>query len=157
MVKEAAALLRASGLKTDDLYVSIRLPFSGSFSGQSYLMLPTHCARTLTVVMLGDEDAAKDEELRTNTLQETGNIILNAVVGSLGNLLKQDIAFSPPSYAEETFRSVLNGGQNEDDVVMVARTGFLVKELYIQGEVLIIFDHEAFGDMLRVLQRMTPD
>src|ERR1035437_5094221 len=79
---------------------SVQMSFSGSLKGDVALVFPSDSAVKLVALLTGDKGSNCDVDgIRAATLEETGNIILNGVVGSIANLLRQSISFSLPYYS----------------------------------------------------------
>jgi chemotaxis protein CheC len=80
----------------------VRLDFSGSFSGSAELIFPTESASALVSLLTGeDRDSPDLDEVKIGTLTEVGNIVINGVLGSISNLLKQQMNYRLPIYFED--------------------------------------------------------
>ncbi|MFZ5811597.1 MAG: chemotaxis protein CheC [Thermodesulfobacteriota bacterium] len=148
-------LISRYGTRKQEIFSAVQLTFSGNFSGVSALLFPPDSASRLVNIILGNSVVASEtvQTLRAETLQEVGNIVLNGVMGSIGNILKENIVFSSPDYVEERFeRLVFFGGNTGDEgMVLMARTQFTIKDHLIEGEVLILFSLASFGTLLQVI------
>jgi chemotaxis protein CheC len=81
---------------------SVQLGFSGSFSGSAHLLFPTDSAVKLVSVLTGEEKGSPElESLKISTISEVGNMVINGVMGSIGNILDQPLDYAVPYYAEE--------------------------------------------------------
>lgn len=129
-----------------ELLTAIQMEFGGAFKGMSSLIFPAESASKLTSLLIGEEeDPIGLDTLRMGALCEIGNILLNAVVGSIGNVLLEELEYSVPDYAEGTLRSLLERGAHEVDGQMIlAKMEFNVEEHRIRGSVLLYFE---FGSM----------
>ena len=109
-------------------------------------------------IILGNSVLSEDEAeaMRVETLQEVGNIVLNGVMGSIGNILKENIVFSTPDYVEERFERLVFFGESADSgaMVLMARTQFTIKDHLIEGEVLILFSLASFGTLLAAIDAL---
>jgi chemotaxis protein CheC len=96
--------------------------------------------------------------MRVETLQEVGNIVLNGVMGSIGNILKENIMCSAPDYVEERVETrVLFGGDADSETMgLLARTQFTIKDHRIEGEVLILFSLASFGTLIQAIDGLIP-
>lgn len=134
--------------RDDSLFSAVQMHFSGGFSGMSALVFPPESASTLVAVILDKEAMAGDETLRCGTLQEVGNIVLNGVMGSIANMLKEPLRYTPPDFVEADLPSILG----EDlGMILVARTQFSMKDHLIEGEVLILFSLSSFDSLLAAI------
>lgn len=133
---------------------AVQLGFKGAFTGTAALIFPPDSASKLVSVLTGEEPGTPDlDSVRAGTLTEVGNIVINGVMGSLGNLLKQYIYYSLPSYIEDTMENLLklnNVGKNNTTVILV-RTRFTIKQLEIEGDVILIFEVGSFEAVLSAI------
>jgi chemotaxis protein CheC len=145
------------GSRGREIFSAVQLTFSGHFSGMSALIFPPESASRLVSIILGNAVPTADADaLRVETLQEVGNIVLNGVLGSIGNILKENIVFSTPDYVEERFeRLVFFGAENAPEaMVLMARTQFTIKDHLIEGEVLILFSLASFDSLLAAIDAL---
>jgi chemotaxis protein CheC len=141
-----------------DVLSCIRLPFEGSLSGLTFLIFPPASASSLISITLGLDNVPFDEDsLRIGTLEEIGNIVLNGVMGSIGNFLGNGLRYSFPSYTEDTYANLLRRGVGESArVFLLARTQFVIADHLIEGEILIIFRLNSFHGLLAAMDRVLP-
>lgn len=135
--------------------MAIKLSFSGSFSGMASLMFPPESANKLITIILGEEPVAEDMDMmRMGVLQEVGNIVLNGVMGSIGNLLMEHIEYLPPDYYETSFADLLLGDGQEDNMLLLAKTNFFLEERLVQGDILVMFRLKTFDNLLEALNKI---
>ena len=80
----------------------VRLRFEGSFSGTAELIFPTESANNLVAVISDEEPGTPDlDSAKTAALTEVGNIVLNGVMGTFANMLKQHLEYNLPAYSED--------------------------------------------------------
>ena len=131
---------------------AVSMGFRGSFNGNASLMFPIESASTL-VCVLNDEPPESEQldELRSGTLAEVGNILINGVMGSIGNMLAASLNYSVPSYHESSLADILGHEQNE--AVLLARTNFFIDELRIEGNILLFFEIESFHALINAVDQ----
>jgi len=134
----------------------VQLTFSGPINGNVALVFPYENAVKLVSLLTGDEGSNSDVDgIRAATLEETGNIILNGVVGSISNMLQGQISFSIPYYSEQgglpaRFAKL---GIAADVQVILARARFGVAQHEIEGEIFLFFEMGALQSMVAALDR----
>ena len=138
-----------------DLLSTVSLNFSGSFSGTAELIFPTESASTLVSVITGENPDPLDlDTVKIGTLLEVGNIVLNGIMGSLSNMLKNHLEYSLPSYTEGKLGNLFSAKQLENNAsVMLAHTRFAIEQLQIAGNIILIFKVGSFDAMLRAIDR----
>lgn len=130
----------------------VTLEFSGQFSGITTLLFTPDSASKLVDLLVGEETAHDElDAIKTGTLTEVGNILLNAVMGSIGNILKSRISYSLPSYREGTVADILLPLVGRESAVLEVTTRFTVQERQIVGEFLLMFEVGSFERFIEAL------
>ena len=132
--------------------------FSGAVSGDAFLMLDEKGAMVLIDLLTG-ATGKKDRlfESDTEVLNEVGNILLNACLGSFGNMLKVHITFSVPRVrldAIEGLIASLTIGDTEIQYALVVFTDFRVKETDISGFLIIVLGVSSLDLLLKAVDGM---
>ncbi|MGD9610638.1 MAG: chemotaxis protein CheC [Desulfovibrionaceae bacterium] len=133
------------------VFSAVQLSFSGEFAGVSALIFPPESASKLVSVVLGREAVPENDQMRAGTLQEVGNIVLNGVMGSIANILKEPLRYSAPDFVEADIARIVGAGNG---MILVARTQFSMRDHLIEGEVLIIFSLSSFGSLLTAIDSL---
>lgn len=137
-------------------FSAVRLGFSGSFSGSAELLFPIESASTLVALLTGEERDSPDiDGVKIGTLTEVGNIVINGVLGSISNLLKQRMDYELPTYYEDTIGHLLSSNHLFDlgTVFLLAQTKFEIRKLEIIGEIILIFEMTSFSELLACIDR----
>jgi chemotaxis protein CheC len=137
-------------------FSTIRLGFSGRFSGTAELVFPTESASTLISVLTGEAPDSPDlDAVKIGTLSEVGNIVINGVMGSISNLLGQHLHYAIPIYLEDTIQNLLlqSGQGHNENVFLLAQTRFEIKQLEIIGDIILIFEVSSFGALIEAIDR----
>ena len=137
--------------RPNSIFSAVQLAFTGQFAGVSALIFPPESASKLVRVVLGRESLPEDAMMRIGTLQEVGNIVLNGVMGSIANILKEPLRFASPDYIEADIAKIIGC---EGTMILVARTQFSMKDHLIEGEVLIIFSLSSFDSLLTAIDTL---
>ncbi|MHC1791307.1 chemotaxis protein CheC [Solidesulfovibrio sp.] len=140
--------------RPNSVFSAVQLSFTGEFTGISALIFPPESAAKLINVVLGNGSLPADETMRTATLQEVGNIVLNGVMGSIANILREPLRYSPPDYVEADISAIVG---RDNGMVLVASTQFSMKDHLIDGEVLILFSLSSFDSLLRAIDSLAAD
>ncbi|PKL59878.1 MAG: chemotaxis protein CheC [Methanomicrobiales archaeon HGW-Methanomicrobiales-4] len=119
--------------------------YSGAFVGTTVLMFPEKSAEGLFQLLTGEERRTQEnDELWQMTLLEVGNIIGNAVMGSITNILGNKLEFHLPEYREDSLDHIFSSSRfTESKYVIIAHAEFSVKEQNIQGEILLILADQS--------------
>src|SRR6056297_261065 len=88
---------------------AVEMKYRGSFSGNVELIFPKQDAAKLVNLLLGESFVEGDmDEIRSSTLQEIGNVLLNAVMGTISNFFSFSLRYSLPSYQEGNIEDLLS-------------------------------------------------
>ena len=121
-----------------------QLPFSGEFSGTARLLFPTDSAQVLTQALTGEQPESPDfEQAKEEMLTEVGNIVLNSVIGAIGNAVTQELRFSVPTYVEDSIDNLLHSSSVTSQAkILLAQARFNIEELQIAGDIILFFQVE---------------
>jgi len=131
---------------------AVKIGFQGPFTGTAALVISHENAVKLVSVLTG---AAASGPSGAETLREVGNIVINGVMGSLGNILRQHLTYSLPSCAENTIKEVFFTEKiGNDTVFLLVRTRFRVETVEIEGNIILLFTVGAFDTLLTAIDEM---
>lgn len=131
----------------------VQLSFKGDFSGVVELVFPSDDALKFIAALTQDRLESTDmDPIRAGTLCEVGNIVLNAVIGSISNLLGLKFVYSIPSYTEGDFDSLLPMHSiMPDETVLLARTHFTIEDLEVDRNIILFFEIGSFDKLLELV------
>jgi chemotaxis protein CheC len=134
---------------------SVRLGFKGPFSGNASLILPAEGAVKLVSILTGVESGSSAlNETQMGTLTEVGNIVLNGVMGAIGNELKLHVFYSVPIYLNNPFDAFLSPGPTQiDSNVVWVQTHFTVESESIVGDIILVFEVGSLDLLLEAVNR----
>jgi len=131
---------------------SVSMSFHGDLHGSASLVFPVQSARTLVAILTGEPiDSAELDDLHSGTLAEVGNILLNGVMGSMGNMLATTVNYSVPVYQESSGHQIL--GHHDAKITLMARANFYIDELCVEGNILLFFELNSFHNLLQAIDK----
>lgn len=140
-------------LKNKEL-ATVNLPFHGKLTGAAFLVFPTPDALKLVSLFINHNDnAISFDAARRNAMNEIGNIVLNAVIGSVANVLDIHFQFAPPQFAESTQNDAAIFGKEygqESTTVIVAQTRFVVEDKKIEAELVILLQLDSLDRLIEL-------
>ena len=136
----------------EDEVASVHQIFSGPVAGDALLMLDPVAATALKELLTSEPalPLALDESTR-EVLTEVGNIVLNACLGTFGNLLQMQIGFSVPSISVATVKNVidsLDAAQDGFRYALVVTAGFRLRGAEVTGYVVIVLSVQSLNRLL---------
>lgn len=119
---------------------SVRQEITGEFDAEAILIFSEsnslQIAHLLTQNALSDADAAN---IQDDALLEVGNIILNACIGSVTNMLGTHIFLNMPHLQMGSCADVLKIGiLNDEDIVMLVQIQFEIESRDLSGHLAFV-------------------
>ena len=144
-----------SELMSDEV-ASVHQVFGGSVAGDALLILDPTAAAILKE-LLTDEPALPldmDPSAR-EVLTEVGNVLLNACIGTFGNLLKVPMSFSVPEIDVSSLHHILDrlaAGGHGTRYALVITSAFRLRDSEVTGYVVIVMTVQSLTRLLIALE-----
>jgi chemotaxis protein CheC len=132
----------------------VSMAFTGSFTGSSGFIIAEEDALALAATLAGDQaDAIMLDEMRVGALTEVGNIVLNALHGSIANGVGGHIQYTVPDFVEGTLDHLFpTTGTDAESEVLIAAMTLQVESLKVSAEIVTVFEVATVEELTRVLQ-----
>jgi chemotaxis protein CheC len=141
-------------IRTD--VASVHQIFSGSVAGDALLILDQGGASILKELLTNEPalplsiDASARE-----VITEVGNILLNACLGTFGNLLNVQVTFSVPQLSLESLGAILESLRvNRQGVqyALVVHAGFKLRDAEVHGYLVIVLSVSSLDRLIRAVE-----
>lgn len=135
---------------------SVEMRFSGDYEGSANIILPSDSAKLLASLLVHeDPDSDAVKEMQDGLLIEVGNVILNAIIGSFGNIMDSPLDYHMPKSYEGDVNGIYNLlDKTKYNEVLVCRTNFTIEGKNISGDILIMYEMTSFNKLTEVLNKM---
>ena len=123
--------------------VAVQQSFDGPFSGRALLIFPEEQSLELVRSIVGPEHSLEDViDLEQEALAETGNIILNACLATIANVLRRTMRMSLPSVVRGDGPTLFDVASTEPDkdLVLFLYIDFNIKDRDIRGFIALLMD-----------------
>jgi len=142
------------GYANENTLSIVSMNFQGELKGKAELIFPSTSAVKI-VDLLTDKvyPNLEMDDLRSSSLNEVGNIVLSALIGSIGNILKIRFKYSIPKYKEVQNSEIVNNYESELDYVIFAETHFYIKDNNIDGSFILFFVVKSFEHFIDLLNQ----
>jgi chemotaxis protein CheC len=150
------AVRAALGQVVADDVASVHQIFSGPVGGDALLIL-NHQAAGILKELLTDEPSlplSLDASAR-EVLMEVGNILLNACLGTFGNLLDVKVSFSVPRLDLDTLDGVLQSlivNREGMRYALLVHAGFKLRDAEVTGYLVIVLSVASLDRLLRAVE-----
>jgi chemotaxis protein CheC len=137
--RQTAAALVGRGDHSSKL-IAVQQCFDGPFAGKALLIFPEEQSLELVRTIVGEEHSLEDIiDLEQEALAETGNIILNACLATIANLLRRTMNMSLPAVIRGSGETIF-GNSPEDNLVLFLYIDFRTKTRNVQGFIALLMD-----------------
>lgn len=138
--RQVASSLVERGDRSSKL-VAVQQSFDGPFAGKALLIFPESQSLELVRTIVGEQHSLEDViDLEQEALAETGNIILNACLATIANLLKRPMNMSLPTVIRGSGETLFGRETEEDNLVLFLYIDFRTKARDIQGFIALLMD-----------------
>ena len=145
-----------NGLGNDQVS-AVQLGFQGPFSGISLLIFSLHNGAQLAATVTGEEPETPGfDDLRVEALTEVGNMVLNSVMGSIGNMLQRRIEYALPIYREASIEHLLNPcNSGGDAAALIGQARFTIERLDFDGAIVLMFTPDSTKALVAALDNLS--
>jgi chemotaxis protein CheC len=145
------------GKLVDTRVASVHQVFSGPVAGDALLLLDPIAAATLTELLTDVPPLSMDlDPSAREVFTEVGNIVLNACIGTFGNMLEVPVSFSVPDVDVANVHTVIDRLLESGDAfryALVITAGFRLRESAVTGYVVIVLTVQSLKRLLEALDR----
>ena len=152
-IQELAGALRAF---VEDQVATVHQIFSGPVGGDALLVLDFNAAGMLKELLTNEPplplpiDASGRE-----VLTEVGNILLNACLGTFGNILQVQVSFSVPHLNLDTLNAVMQSllvNREGLRYALVVHAGFRLRDAEVRGYLVIVLSVASLDRLIRAVE-----
>jgi chemotaxis protein CheC len=150
-------LNKSLGRLVDERVASVHQVFSGPVAGDALLLLDPIAAATLTELLTDVPALSLDLDPSTREVfTEVGNIVLNACIGTFGNMLEVPVSFSVPDVDVTSMTNVIDRMLETGDAfryALVITAGFRLRDSAVTGYVVIVLTVQSLKRLVEALDR----
>jgi len=136
---------------------SVHQIFSGSVVGDALLILDTQSASILKELLTNDSALPLEIDASAReVVAEVGNILLNACLGTFGNILKVQVSFSVPHLTLESLEGVVTSiavGHEGLRYALIVHAAFRLRGSSLVGYVVIVLSVASIDRLVRAVEQ----
>ena len=140
----------------DDV-ASVHQIFGGSVVGDAFMILDGRSASILKELLTNEPAMPLEIDASAReVVTEVGNILLNACLGTFGNILKVQVSFSVPHLSLERLESVLGSvavGQEALRYALIIHAAFRLRGSSLTGYVVIVLSVGSIDRLMRAVDQ----
>jgi chemotaxis protein CheC len=134
---------------------SVHQIFSGSVVGDAFMILDGKSAAILKELLTNEPAMPLEIDASAReVVTEVGNILLNACLGTFGNILKVQVSFSVPHLSLESLEGVVNSvnvGQEGLRYALIVHAAFKLRGSSLTGYVIIVLSVGSIDRLVRAV------
>ena len=136
---------------------SVHQIFSGSVVGDAFMILDGKSAAILKELLTNEPAMPLEIDASAReVVTEVGNILLNACLGTFGNILKVQVSFSVPHLSLESLEGVIgsvNVGREGLRYALIIHAAFRLRGSSLTGYVVIVLSVGSIDRLLRAVDQ----
>jgi chemotaxis protein CheC len=140
---------------------SVHQIFSGPVVGDALLVIDQHSAAILKELLTNEPALPLEIDASAReVLTEIGNILLNACLGTFGNLLHVQVSFSVPHLTLETLEGVVSSiavGREGLRYALIVHAAFRLKNSSLTGYLVIVLSVASIERLIGALEQWEQD
>ncbi len=137
-------------------YSVVEMNYSGSISGTTSLIITHTNALKIVNLLVGEELSDKElDAIRVGTLSEIGNIVINAILGMISNVLQLQLTYSIPLYRESEAGDLIlpfRDNSEPDKVFVKIKSSFLIRKHSASGDIILFFNNKTFEKLNNLIK-----
>jgi chemotaxis protein CheC len=134
--------------------VAVQQSFDGPFSGRALLIFPQSSSLELVRSIVGEQHSLEDViDLEQEALAETGNIILNACLATIANVLHRTMRMSLPTVIRGDGATLfdIRAGSVSDDLVLFLYIDFTIRNRNVHGFIALLMDLPSITALKKIV------
>ena len=150
VTREVAARLVERG--NSSRLVAVQQAFEGPFSGRALLIFPEAQSLDLVRSIIGGEQSLEDViDLEHEALAETGNVILNACLATIANVLRKTMRMSLPTMIRGDGATLFAQPPGGGNLVLFLYIDFTIKTRDMRGFIALLMDLPSIAALKEIV------
>ena len=147
VAREQLAFEHEADAQSRTRIVGVSEQFHGALQGRALLLFPEAGSLELVRALL-QEDVDLDflTEMEQEALTEVGNIILNACLGSVADLIEGELGTDIPVPLKGEWSEIILDEVADDDYVLTLHVDFMVQAIDVAGYIAILMGIESIDE-----------
>jgi chemotaxis protein CheC len=133
--------------------VAVQQSFDGPFSGRALLIFPEAQSLELVRSIVGADQSLEDViDLEQEALAETGNVILNACLATIANVLRKSMRMSLPTIIRGDGATLFAQPPGGGKLVLFLYIDFTIKSRGMRGFIALLMDLPSIAALKEIVQ-----
>jgi len=141
----------------DNKFATVSQLFTGPFDAEAVLLFTKNYALEIVRDMMGSQMSIEDlAEFEQEAMCELGNIILNACLSAMADMLKISLSSSLPSYTmsspEEITARLAEQGR-DDSYILVLHIDLVLEKHHTEGHLIFLLSSTSLSKLISHIQQ----
>ncbi len=140
-------------------FVAVRQSFEGALCGHASLIFPeSNSLELVRAVVGGNVPDNEIAEVEDDALSETGNIVLNACLGTIANMLRRPLAMALPQITRCPGGMLFEppDDSSQEDGVLFLYVNFMISDRNIRGYITMLMDLPSLKTLKSLIDVVCP-
>lgn len=139
------------------------ISFEEKITGEANLIFPAEKMRTfINLCMKEDDDNSAEDmnftDIDFDIIKEIGNIILNSIMGEIGNFLNVNLEYTLPKVSIFDYLEFKTDLKNNNDFyILMLYITFILDDTPIEGAVIINLTLNSLNELMKIIEKMEDD
>lgn len=138
-------------------FATVSQVFDGPFDAEAVLLFTEEHALEIVRDMMGSQMSLEDlAEFEQEAMCELGNIILNACLSAMADMLGITLNSSLPDYTVSSPQEIsarLASGENQDTYVLVLHIDLVIEKHQTEGHLIFLLSSSSLNQLVSHIQR----
>ena len=150
----AEGLLAAMEFPDGQKLSCVQMAYQGQLQGEVQLLFSAEAASQMISLIMAQEVSPEELDfIRQATLTEVGNIVINAVIGTLSNLLGFHLQYTLPSFRGGSLSQIESQHERgSKELILLAKTSFTIETLSLKGNMILFFSWPTYKNLEEALE-----
>lgn len=138
-------------------YTLVEMDYHGALTGNCYVLLQIQNARELVEFLTKRDYTGKQfDDVYTATIMETGIIMARGIIGSISNLMKQNIKLTSPKFIQGDWNDfLLQKVHTKNKTSLIIQWFYTISEKEIGGKIILPLDNQTTETIINTIKSVS--
>lgn len=139
------------------------ITFENKITGQANLIFPAEKMRKFINLCMNEKDVDTEDDINFtdidfDIIKEVGNIILNSIVGEMGNFLNATLDYTLPKVKLFDRIDFKKNIKNKKEIyILMLYITFIIDDTEIEGAIIIDLTLNSLNELMKIIKKMEDD
>ncbi len=145
--------------KSDGIFMISSISFDYELQGKASLIFSAEKMRAFIDLCVNDDNSESYYEMSFSdidfdVIKEIGNIVLNSIVGDVGNLLNIKLTYTLPEVKVYNKEDIFKDSSNQFSSILVLNITFLIEDTKIEGAIFVHLTINSLSELMAKIEKI---